>query len=401
MPANPSVRSDAPEKFPLFALLTALACLAGAAALAYAPVRKQLSGIEHWTADWRTTLLADRVTGTHDKIAVVLFNSDTFGGETKTPIPRDVHAQVLRTLAGMEPLAIATDFYFVASQGAEKDKAILDAIHEIKVPVVLGAVDGRTKEFSEGQLAYQDKFLAEAAKPAGYLSLKYDSGAVVRSTSPPKAGSPYKESFARATANAAGYSTENARRTERIAWLAGDDPAVQPFLTIPAQDVLAAAGDEAKRAALSEKVRGRVAITGIDMPNQDRHDTTLSVQTEERMLGVMIHAHMLAQLMDGRHFSEMTGGRKLALLLAVGAAGFGLSWYFWRRQLDFLSLSIATGVLIAIDAATYAYLRTLLPFTLTLTVWFLAVTAGHNVRALVEWWRTKRRLQSGAVATAA
>jgi adenylate cyclase len=388
MLSDTTSNAGAPDRFPTIPLLAVLAAIAGLVALFFAPVRAQLAGIEYWTADWRTALLADRTPGTHDKIAVVVFNSDTFGGATVTPIPRDLHAQVLRAVDGMGPSAIGTDFYFLASQGDEKDGAFLSAVRDVKTPLVLGAVDGRTKEFTPGQLAYQDTFLARAGRPAGYLSLKYDHGNVVRSMSPPLAGSPFTESFARAVASAAGASLADVSPAERIAWLAGPDPSVQPFLTIPAQDVLST--DAEKRRAVKDLLRGRFVLTGIDMPNQDRHETALSVRTEERMLGVMIHAHMLAQILDGRHFRELAGARLALLLATVGLIGFGLSWLFWRRKLDFLSLSVATAVLVALDVASYSTLRIVLPFTLLTCVWFIGVTAGHNMRALVAWARARQ-----------
>src|SRR6185312_8367814 len=130
-----------PDKFPVFSLIVCVAAILAALALSYTPIREKLDRIEYWTADWRTLLLADRTPAQHERIVLVVFDPATFDGGVISPIPRDTHAQVLRTLDAMGPKAIGLDFYFVASQGADKDGAMLAALHEIKTPLVLGAID--------------------------------------------------------------------------------------------------------------------------------------------------------------------------------------------------------------------------------------------------------------------
>jgi hypothetical protein len=48
-------------------------------------------------------------------------------------------------------------------------------------------------------------------------------------------------------------------------------------------------------------------------------------------------------------------------------------------------------MLVGLDAISYAMARTVLPFTLVLCVWVLAVTAGHNMHALEAWTLKRRR----------
>jgi len=126
-------------------------------------------------------------------------------------------------------------------------------------------------------------------------------------------------------------------------------------------------------------------ITGIDMPNSDRHDTALSVWTGDKMLGVLVHAQILAQILDGRYFYELEGRERLALLLAVALVGLVLGWTVRGQRASLLNLSVATALLVAIDAACYYFLRTVLPFTLALYVWFLGVVAGQHLRTIALW----------------
>jgi CHASE2 domain-containing sensor protein len=376
-----------PGRFPAVSLLICLGCLAAALALVYPPIREKLDRIEYWTADWRTALLADRVPEKHERVIVVVFDPATFDGGVISPIPRDTHAQVLRTLDAMRPAAIGLDFYFVASQGPDKDGAMLETLHKVTTPIVLGAIDQHTTEFTEKQQAYQQRFLAEAGRPAGYLGLRYDPGHIVRRTSPPLPESAFQESFARQVAIASGAQLKGpgaSSASMRVAWVLGAGHDVQPFLTISAKELLPGA-DAARLKELEQRIKGNVVLTGIDMPNSDRHDTALSVWTDEKMLGALIHAHIIAQLLDGRYFFELEGAQKAALLVAVGLLGLGLGWAVRGRPAALLNLTVATAILVGVDAVCYYVFRIVLPFTLSLYVWFIGVMAGQHLRTLAQW----------------
>jgi CHASE2 domain-containing sensor protein len=389
--AKASADERHPDKFPVFSLIVCVVAILAALALSYPPIREKLDRVEYWTADWRTLLLADRTPEQHEHIVLVVFDPATFDGGVISPIPRDTHAQVLRTLDAMGPKAIGLDFYFVASQGADRDGAMLAALHEIKTPIVLGAIDAHTTEFNDHQRAYQEKFLADAGRPAGYLALKYDPGHIVRRTSPPLPQSPFQESFSRQVALAANVPLSGpgtSSSSTRVAWLVGPNRDTEPFLKVSAKDLLPGA-DEARRKELADHIKGNVVLTGIDMPNSDRHDTALSVWTGEKMLGAMIHAHILSQLLDSRYFTELAGRDRAIWLSAVGAFGLMLGWALRGRRTAFLNFSVATAVLVGIDAACYSSLRIVLPFALTLAVWFIGVMLGQHLRVLA-WWVTAR-----------
>ena len=382
-----SAEQQRPGRFPVYSLLACIAAAVAALALFYQPLRSKLDKIEYWTADWRTVLLADRAPDTHPRIVLVLFDPATFKGNIVSPIPRDDHARLLRTIAAMQPAAIGLDFYFVASQGPERDQAMLDALREIDRPLVVGGVDAHTTEFDEGHFAYQRDFLAAAGRPAGYLALDYGPGHIVRRTSPPVADSPFQESFARqvalaAKAELAGPGTSSA--STRIAWLVGPDRDTTPFFRISAKELLGDSSD-ARRAEIAKRVKGNIVLTGIAMPNSDVHDTALSVWTESKMLGVMVHAHILAQLLDGRYYYELDGPARSALLAAIGAAGLLLAWTLGEQRASLLNLGLATAILVGVDALCYAGFRVVLPFTLMLYVWFIGALAGRHLRKLYLW----------------
>jgi hypothetical protein len=74
---------------------------------------------------------------------------------------------------------------------------------------------------------------------------------------------------------------------------------------------------------------------------------------------------------------------------AVGLIGLVVGWALRGRRTAFLNFSVATAILVAIDAACYSGLRIVLPFGLTLAVWFIGVMLGQHLRVLA-WWATAR-----------
>lgn len=384
-----------PGRFPAASLAAVLLCVAAFSIVFYTPFLERLSRLEHWTADWRTALLADSVPGLYDKLAVVTFNPGTFGGNTVSPIPRDLHAGVIRILDEMHPRVIGVALYFAHQQDEQKDQAFISAVTGAKTPIVLGAVDAHTREFNEAQRDYQARFLAQTGKPAGFLSFlatKYEGANVVRVTAPALPGSPFQDSFDGLVAKTALAQTNGGSdipQSTRVAWLSGGESNLEPFTIIPAQDLLSPSSREALE-ALKSKIAGRVVLTGIDMPNSDKHNTALTVYAGTAMRGLLIHAHIIAQYLDGRYYSELRGWQRGLFIAAVGVLGFGLSWLFWQRRMNFLSLGAATAALVVFDAAAYSVLRIVLPFTLALYVWFIAVTLGHHLRLIHGWGRSQK-----------
>jgi adenylate cyclase len=392
MTADPLSAATRRRKFPTLSLLLVLACAAAALALAFAPVRERLDSLEYWTADWRTVLLADRVADTHPRIVIVLFDPQTFNGEPKAPIPRDVHAKIIHKLDAMGPAAIGLDFFYLAPQNPDADRIFVDTLRKAHSPIVLGAFDENTRTFDDTQQAYQNDFLARIGRSAGYISLKYDAGQIVRRTFGPVEGSLYPESFARQLAVASGAKLKGPGASSDsmwIAWLLGPDRDPQPFFTVSAKELLASS-DPTRLKELQDRVKGSIVLTGYAMPNADLHDTALTVWTDEKMLGVMVHAHIIAQLLDGRYFYDLAGEQLVALLLGVALIGFLLGWTVRGKRASWLNLTIATAFLVAVDATCYYFLRTVLPFTLVLYVWFIGVVAGQHLRTLVRWARPLR-----------
>ncbi len=366
-------------------------CALAVVALFYGPVRAKILKIEPWTADWRTVFLSDQTATHHPDIAVIIVSTKTLADYPyQTPTPRNLLAKLVRAVDAAGPRTIGVDFYFARETEKANDDALVEAVRKSAAPVVLGAIDRRHKQFREAEFDFQRRFLGSMGRPVGFIDLNHDADDVVRYTAVP-ADPDWQIAFATLVAETAGArirARDASLVPARIAWLRGPGDNADPFLTIPAEDLLAEQASAGGARPLAEQLKGKVVLISGEYPYLDRHRTPLSGWTGFNMSGVKIHTHMLAQFLDGRRYTELTPLQVELLLIAVAALGLTLSWLFWHRRIDFLGLGVATVVLVAIDAAVFSGLRVILPFTLSLWAWFIGVTGGHHLRTIVERLRS-------------
>ena len=384
---------------PKLSLAVCIFCLLATAALLYAPLRAEFLKIEPWTADWRTAFLSDKTMAPHSRVAVVVINKDTLAGYPyHSPTPRNLLAAVIEAVDAAEPAAIGVDIYFVRPTETDNDGAFVRAVQKRHGKVVLAAVNESATQFSESERQFQSRFLAEAGARVGYLNLRRDQDEVVRYTSPPVTASKYADSFALQVARTALGPTAEPKASppsSRIAWLLREDYTPEPFAVVLAHDLLASAG-ETKVAAARAQLKGKAVLIGNDRPYVDRHRTPFSVKSGDDMLGLTIHAHITAQLVDGRSYAELGATSARALVGALALIGFLLGWTFFAQRLDLTGRSMATVALIAIDALVYSQLRIILPFTLALTAWLIGVAGGHHLRAIVAWASARFNVSTAA-----
>ena len=357
-------------------LVVALASLAVIAGLLFAPAfAPWVLRYEHWTADWRTAYLSDQAAAPNSRIAVVTIDDITLKNLSSSPIDRGLLADLVTAIKEAGSRAIGLDILFYKPTDEKKDDRLVEVLKAS--PVILGALDERGK-IEPFQREFQTAFLQKIAKPVGYLNLRHESDGVVRYAARPLAGSIYPKSFARLLAETDGKEASDAG--DPIPWMLNSSDGTNAFLIIPAQDVLA------KTNSAIAGLRDRIVLVGGDFQNRDVHRVPLSVRTGDEITGLMIHAHILAGLLDRRAaISELTPEAARLLLIAVGGMGFCLGWLLW--QSNFVSLlrwTLATLLLLAIDAVCFEYYHLLMPFTLALLMWFASVTAGRELHILAS-----------------
>ncbi len=370
-------------------MLVLAGSLLGLAALIALPDwAPMLLRIEHETSDWRTALLSDRRSDLHPGMGVVLIGEETLADYPyMLPIDRSLLAKTIRALEQAQVRAIGIDLYFAKRTEQEKDEALLAVLKERgATEIVLGALDERGR-LTESERAYQSSFLAAAERPAGYLNLRIEPDDVVRYRASPARSSTTPKSLAETLAGLAGAKTTPTE--DRIAWLLPPRGRASPFLALPAEALFEGtkANEEAVARGDIEALRGKVVLIGGDFPYLDRHLTPLAALGGEKMAGVFVHAHILAQLMDGRAFHELTAQQVRWLLLGVALAAALLGWLFGVRHYHLFGWSVATAILVGIDAVLFSQFRTILPFALMAIAWVLGAAAGRCFRIVVSGYR--------------
>lgn len=366
------MRFPVPAKWPLLsaAMLTP-AVLIVVGALAYGG--RALESIDHSFFDWRTALLGDQREGPHPDIAVVLIGEPSVEDKAcRSPMDRMMLAQLIRRLDGLGARAIALDFFFDQPTLPGADAALETAIAEIgeKTPIVLAAYDRR---FTATDLQHerQRKMLEGFKALPGYVNILRDSDGAVRRAAPPVADTPFPYSFPQQVARVQGI--EDPSQPQRIAWLIPPERG-DTFNRIEASAILSAGNAEIVRPL----IENRVVLVGANLSDQrDSYYTPLSTvaaDSFDRMPGVLINAHMVAQLMDGRNHIALS--TETGMALAVFAAFFGVlyGWYFrhWRGPVNLPPLIL----FFIADVIAFSAFRVIIPFIIPAVAWILGAWLG-------------------------
>ena len=341
--------------------------------------------VEQWPSDLRTAFLSDRRIAQHPQITLVTITDDTLDGLAyREPIDRKVLADLIRTVDKARPDVIGLDLIIDQPTEPAKDEALLAAIHDAFATVVLGEADERVN-LRDNQRRYQYGFLDSAGRPHGYLNLAKDGDGVVRSTASPPDGHSEARSFAAVLAKAGGLSAVDSG-PRRIAWLLDPGNGAQTFATVPAQLLLSAnaAPDTPAGRTLAKLLKGRIVLIGGVFESKDQHQTPLSTLSGRSMPGLLIHAQILAQLIDGRDVASFVGTRLGVLAFLVATLGFYLGLRYRLKRFDF-GVTLITGILlVAVDYVLFSVFRISFPYALTLLAWAVAVTVGHYVGAILR-----------------
>lgn len=316
--------------------------------------------LDHWSADWRTSLLSDRPKGQHPSVAIVAITEDTLDRFTyRVPVDRGFLARLVTRLDGNGARAIGLDFLFIRPTEPAKDEALIAAIRSAKTRVVVAIGDNRVG-LNPAQTAYQKQFLERSGAVPGFANLLTENDRIVRYVAPPEDPA-YPKSFAVALAKPDAAATEGPRR---ISWLLRPSSGDDRFLTLAAQLLVAPAGAPENPAApaLLNLLRGKTILVGARLPDLDRHQTPLARwQNDDEMPGVNIHAQVVAQLLDGRNVTRVDDNVFLAILAVMGLTG---TWLGLRY--GFVGYTVYSGtatLLLAVaDAALFAVNRQFVPF---------------------------------------
>jgi CHASE2 domain-containing sensor protein len=389
-----SVRSQPSPTFsPLAVALAAIIAVVSTGFLAvllprYAP---GLLRFEHALADLRTSLFSDQRPSQHPGVAVVFITDETLKDhKTLLPVDRALLAKLVDAVDAAGARAIGLDFLFYRTAPVDNEETLIDSLRRARAKIVLAAADERLN-LNEQQVARQAAFIAATGRPAGYVNLAVERDWVVRFKAKPAGPNPaFPKSFAGLLAESAGAPPAEPRG--RIAWLKEPEDGTEAFLRVPAETLLGPADAPAAQFA-REGLKDKVVIIGGLFADMDQHLTPLSALSNEKMPGAVIHAHMVAEQLDGRRvrqFEVDTFAARLELA-ALAAVGFLVGWRYHMKRQGLLTGSLATVTIVAFDTIVFWGLRIVLPFVLALMAWFIGEWTGHYTGVLLDLWSGTRR----------
>ncbi len=354
-------------------------------------------------SSWRLPLLHDAEAALYDiravnfspradtdkRVTLVVYTADTNRATGQiSPVDRTILAKALTQIDQLGAKGVGIDVLFDSPQ--DDDVELRAALKAMRTPVHLAFADNRTNpeaityEQEQDLRAFMDSVKTDVVKPTSIL-LETDADGVARYWPKQYAGLPPLLSLA-LTKDGPDADPRFARYTGPIRYrvpTAIDRPV---FDKIPI-DLLA---DPETAPLVAEAIKGRYILIGGDFSDFDQFDTPFTrtgnpVTGETRMIGVEVHASMLAQLLDKAW--KAPPALWIKVLAAIVAVGLGVVTALvqartWVQALAVIAqFALFLVVPFLLERAGYDTLN--LPATGWIVGWLIAFTAvSSSVRAV-------------------
>jgi adenylate cyclase len=265
--------------------------------------------------DIRFVRAAERV-AQDPRIVLVTYDDATLRRLGKrSPLDRRMLAQALTALDAMHPKAIGIDILF--DQPQAEDPLLLATLRGLATPTYLAY--GEVSENPDQIVYEQQEFLrgfirqarTAAVEPASIKTEPDLEDGVIRRWPRQKGNLPPILS----NRMAGGVHPEFGHYARAIDFRLPADPD-RPVFAEFGIETLPLLGD-----ALKDQVAGRYVLIGGNIKDQDDYETPMSRRSGGWMKGLEVHAHMLAQQLDGRLPPAVPALGLWAIALAVVAAG--------------------------------------------------------------------------------
>lgn len=328
-------------------------------------------------------------TDTDKRVTLVVYTADTNRATGQiSPVDRTILAKALTQIDQLGAKGIGIDVLFDSPQ--DDDPVLRAALKAMRTPVHLAFADNRTNpeaityEQEQDLRAFMASVQADVVKPTSIL-LETDADGVARYWPKQYSGLPPLLSLA-LTNSGPDADARFAKYTGPIRYrvpTATDRPV---FDKIPI-DLLA---DPETAPLVADAIKGRYILIGGDFSDFDQFDTPFTrtgnpVTGETRMIGVEVHASMLAQLLDKAWKAPPALWFKV--LAAVVAVGLGVMTALvqtrtWVQAIAVIAqFALFLIVPFLLERAGFDTLN--LPATGWIVGWLIAFTAvSSSVRAV-------------------
>ncbi|MXN65471.1 CHASE2 domain-containing protein [Stappia sp. GBMRC 2046] len=308
-----------------------------------------------------------------DDIVIVAIDEETLEGLTyRSPIDRGLLADIVAHVDKAGARAIGLDILIDQASEPEKDALLLTTLEQAHTPLIAGRA-GTREGLTQAQERFAEEFLAPLKTASVALARDEIDGTIRRLPQSGESG----ETFSRTLAISGGEMPENL--SDRIVYFTGNDGRPHAFPTYPAH-----------AAALlpPDWFAGKYVLIGTKLATSDRHKTPFSAAlgAEAGLLnGIEIHAHMLAQYLEGRHIAILP--RLAETLIAAAMALLGAALVALRAS-PALRVAGVAGLVALYFGACFAALQwgeTLLPLVMPPLA---AVIAGAAMGG-VHWFQDR------------
>jgi adenylate cyclase len=266
--------------------------------------------------DMRVILTAPKV-DQDPRIALVVFTDETLKRvEKRSPLDRKTLADALTAIDAMNPKAIGIDI--LIDQTQREDPILIEAFRRMKTPTYLAYASNATNP--EQIEVWQEEFLTNFIKQAGTggavrptsIRLSTDPDNVIRRWPAHPRGLP--DLFATSLAPFRPAFKDYQRS---ITFRLPKSEEYPVFSKLPI-DLFASELAPAMRS----QIEGRYVLIGGDIQDLDDYETPMYRGNGQMTKGLEVHAHLLAQLLDGRMPGQISGWSLwLAALFIVIAGG--------------------------------------------------------------------------------
>ena len=249
-----------------------------------------------------------------ESIAVVLIDDDTLANYPyRSPLDRELIANLLTEIEQGSALLIGLNVLFDRPTEADKDQILYERLRSLEIPVVLSKVTASTG-FSAEQIAFSKYFASNL--PTGLSLIFRDPvdntvrGTLLRLIQ----GRRVSLGFAATIVDTLGLDLPNSERVI-IDYRPGPDAATSPFPIYSAQQV---------SLLPASALANRIVLIGSDLGVSSRFRTPLSVLESgfsRDLPGVVIEAHILSQLLEGRSMNSVDDRQALLVVLLMAVAG--------------------------------------------------------------------------------
>lgn len=359
-----------------------IAVIASVISMAAFTFAGQLQLLETEVNDQLRVVLPHHAAEQDKRISIVTLTEETLVRfPYRSPVDRGFLAELLNVLNEVGVKGVVFDVLFDQPTEPEKDAALIAAMKAFDGPIV-AAWGNEEAGLIKEQNDYLQAFAAETGIAMGFANVVTDADGVVRHFVTRLDG---VEQLSMSGTIAKEVTGVTPMEEGVIDWAISAEGGATVFQEIPGHRVTQFAKIDGMMPRLKTWLGGRIIFIGADLEQRDRHQTSMAVdsQKERTIPGVLIQAHVLAQLLDARvvpNASNMVIYFVVALMALAGAS-LGISrWILIWKAASATLLVVGYLVLVFFLARNQVLF---LPVAPALAALFLATTMAISLESFL------------------